>query len=109
MEDKKGTDPKTLSVLSSDLRFDEYKDLKNVQKHQLNEIQEFFHTYKRLEPCKWVKIKYWKNKKEAEQIITLAMKRYQKLTGNTYQTKATIEEKTEAIPPNRGQIMIKNS
>ncbi|MGB9741508.1 MAG: inorganic diphosphatase, partial [Candidatus Bathyarchaeales archaeon] len=42
IEDEKGEDPKILSVLVNDARFDGYKDLNDVHKHQLVEIQEFF-------------------------------------------------------------------
>jgi inorganic pyrophosphatase len=45
----------------------------------LIEIQEFFATYKRLEPRKWAKVKGWKNAEEAKQIVVSAMKRYQEL------------------------------
>jgi len=45
----------------------------------LVEIQEFFETYKRLEPHKWAKAEEWKNAKEAMEIVKDAMKNYQKL------------------------------
>jgi len=45
----------------------------------LKEIQEFFETYKRLEPHKWVKIKEWKNAEEAAKIVSHAMEKYKSL------------------------------
>jgi inorganic pyrophosphatase len=45
----------------------------------LTEIQEFFATYKRLEPRKWAKVKGWKNAEEAKQIVLSAIKSYQEL------------------------------
>ena len=45
----------------------------------MREIQEFFETYKRLEPHKWVKFKEWKNAKEAVKIVEYAIKKFQKL------------------------------
>ena len=52
-----------------------------IHKHQLKEIQEFFETYKRLEPHKWAKAKEWKNAKEAMKIVNYAMKKYRELSG----------------------------
>jgi inorganic pyrophosphatase len=79
IEDEAGIDPKILSVLVNDARFEGYMDITDVHKHQLTEIQEFFATYKRLEPHKWAKVKGWKNAEEAKQIVVSAMKSYQNL------------------------------
>ena len=78
LEDEKGEDSKILSVPINDPRFKEFKDIKDVPKHLLKEIQEFFETYKRLEPKKWAKFKEWKNAKEAKKIINFALKLYKK-------------------------------
>lgn len=77
MEDEEGLDSKILSVLANDRRFEGYSDIGDVQKHQLTEIQEFFETYKRLQPCSWVKIKGWRNRAEALLVVEDALKRYQ--------------------------------
>lgn len=79
VEDEKGIDPKILSVLVNDARFDGYKDISDVHPQKLREIQEFFETYKRLEPHKWVKFKEWKNAKEAKEIVNYAIKRFKEL------------------------------
>jgi len=79
IEDENGIDPKILSVLVNDRRFEGYKDISDIHKHELTEIQEFFETYKRLEPHKWAKTKGWKNATEAMKIVDQAMKNYQKL------------------------------
>ncbi|MEM1566236.1 MAG: inorganic diphosphatase [Candidatus Bathyarchaeia archaeon] len=79
IEDEKGVDPKILSVLVNDARFDGYKDISDVHPHKLREIQEFFETYKRLEPHKWVKFKEWRNAKEAAKIVEYAIKKFQEL------------------------------
>ncbi len=79
VEDENGIDPKILSVLVNDARFDGYKDISDVHPHKLREIQEFFETYKRLEPHKWVKIKEWKNAEEAKEIVNYAIKRFKEL------------------------------
>jgi inorganic pyrophosphatase len=80
IEDEEGPDAKILSVLVNDLRFEGYKDIADIHQHQLTEIQEFFATYKRLEPCRWAKVKGWKNAQEAKKIVASAMENYQKLS-----------------------------
>ncbi|MFW9878371.1 MAG: inorganic diphosphatase [Candidatus Thorarchaeota archaeon] len=57
IEDEKGDDPKILSVLVNDARFEGSRDISDVHTFKLREIQEFYETYKRLEPHKWVKFK----------------------------------------------------
>jgi inorganic pyrophosphatase len=76
IEDENGIDPKILSVLENDRRFEGYKDIVDIHKHELVEIQEFFETYKRLEPHKWAKTKGWKKAVEALEIVTYAMELY---------------------------------
>ena len=80
IEDEEGLDAKILSVLVNDLRFEGYKDISDIHKHELTEIQEFFETYKRLEPHKWAKAKEWKNANEAMEIVNYAMEKYRKLS-----------------------------
>jgi inorganic pyrophosphatase len=79
IEDEKGIDPKILSVLVNDRRFEGYKDINDIHTHELTEIQEFFETYKRLEPHKWAKAKEWKNAREAMKIVEYSMDKYRKL------------------------------
>jgi inorganic pyrophosphatase len=81
IEDEKGEDPKIFSVLVDDARFEGYKDINDVHPHKLREIQEFFETYKRLEPRKWVRFKEWKNAEEAMKIVEYAMKKFKELKG----------------------------
>ncbi|MGD6852787.1 MAG: inorganic diphosphatase [Candidatus Bathyarchaeia archaeon] len=77
MEDEEGLDSKILSVLANDRRFEGYNDLADVQEHQLTEILDFFKTYKRLQPCGWVKVRGWQNKAEATEVVLEAIKSYQ--------------------------------
>jgi len=63
-------------VLVNDAWFHGLHDIVDVNKHQLVEIQEFFETYKRLEPHKWAKVKGWKNAAEAKNIVSHAMESY---------------------------------
>jgi inorganic pyrophosphatase len=78
MEDESGEDPKILSVPTGDPRFDGVDDVSQVQAHLLREIQEFFETYKRLEPHKWSKFRTWKNAQEARELIVYAINLYKK-------------------------------
>jgi inorganic pyrophosphatase len=79
IEDEEGPDTKILSVLVNDRRFEGYHDISDIHKHELTEIQEFFETYKRLEPHKWAKVKEWLNAKEAMKVVEYAMKKFQEL------------------------------
>jgi len=79
IEDEAGLDAKILSVLVSDARFEGYKDISDIHQHQLKEIQEFFETYKRLEPHKWAKTREWKDSKEAKKIVEYAREKYREL------------------------------
>ena len=72
-------DYKILSVPIRDYRYGKWKDLKNVDKNILEELNLFFKEYKRLEPGKKnVVVKGWKNAVAAKKIILAAVKRYQK-------------------------------
>jgi inorganic pyrophosphatase len=82
VEDEEGEDPKILSVLVNDARFEGYKDIMDVHKHKLVEIQDFFEIYKRLEPHKWVRFKEWRNAEEAMKIVDYAIKKFNELNKN---------------------------
>jgi inorganic pyrophosphatase len=49
-----------------------------LPEHTKKEIKEFFETYKRLEPGKWVKLKEFREKVVAEKLIEEAKKREKK-------------------------------
>src|SRR5665648_162492 len=80
IEDEEGLDAKILSVLVNDVRFEGYHDITDVHKHRLIEIQEFFETYKRLEPHKWVKVREWKDAQVAREIVEYSMEKYRELS-----------------------------
>ncbi len=82
IEDEHGDDPKILSVLVNDARFDGYNDIQDVHQHRLKEIQEFYETYKRLEPHKWVKFKDWKNVKNAKEIVEFSINQFKNMKLN---------------------------
>ena len=79
VEDEKGEDIKVLSVPVSDARFDGYHDIADVHPQRLREIQEFFETYKRLEPTKWVKFDEWRGLQGASNVVQKAMETYVKM------------------------------
>ena len=83
IEDEEGLDPKILSVLTNNARFNGVEDITDIQKNKLIEIQEFFETYKRLELHKWTKFKEWKTAKEAMSIVEKAMEKYQNVSKKT--------------------------
>ena len=79
IEDEEGCDTKILSVLVNDRRHEGYHDISDIHRHQLVEIQEFFETYKRLEPHKWAKVQKWLNADEAKKTVAYAMEKYKNL------------------------------
>lgn len=74
MEDEEGIDTKIIArpVEKIDPRLKAIKDINDVPEHTKKEIKDFFENYKNLEPGKWVKLKEFKNKKEAEATIKQA-------------------------------------
>lgn len=75
MTDDKGPDFKLLAVPVGDPRFNNYRDLSQVGKHWLQEIEHFFATYKMLEK-KFVAIDGWHGLDRALQEIEYSRKQY---------------------------------
>ena len=71
MEDENGKDYKIISVPINKIepRKKEIKTIEDLSEHERREIIDFMEHYKDLEPHKWVKIKGFKSKEEAEKII----------------------------------------
>ncbi|MDD5569400.1 MAG: inorganic diphosphatase [Candidatus Pacebacteria bacterium] len=71
MEDESGLDYKVIAVPDDkiDPRFKNTNSLDDLNEHTKKMIQEFFETYKRLEPNKWVKVSGFEPKEIAERII----------------------------------------
>lgn len=78
MEDEAGIDTKIIAVPDTkiDPRFAQIEDVDDILEHTKKEIKEFFENYKNLEPGKWVKLKDFKPKAEAEKMVEEAQKRY---------------------------------
>lgn len=71
MEDESGIDYKIIAVPDDkiDPRFKHINSIDDLTEHQRKEIQEFYETYKRLEPNKWVKVVGFESRERAEEII----------------------------------------
>ncbi len=80
MEDESGVDEKLISVPVSkiDPRYDRIQSLQDLPQITLDRIKNFFETYKTLEPNKWVKVKDFKDKQEAQRILQTSIKNYKK-------------------------------
>lgn len=75
MEDYNGLDTKILCACADDPRMDQVVSLRNVPKHLLAEIENFFETYKKLEGRE-TKLNGWAPKAEALQIVRKAQQAY---------------------------------
>jgi len=78
MEDEGGQDEKIVSVplAKIDNSYSKYENINQLEESVKNKIKHFFEYYKTLEPGKWVKVRRWLNKTEAEKIILKAIKRF---------------------------------
>ncbi|MEY4246999.1 MAG: hypothetical protein RIS69_546 [Actinomycetota bacterium] len=75
MEDEAGGDAKVLCV--HDPRFKNYVDIEDLPEHMLDEVGNFFETYKLLEPNKETTVRGWEGRQAAEKEIADAFKRLQ--------------------------------
>ncbi|MHA2099513.1 MAG: inorganic diphosphatase [Candidatus Kariarchaeaceae archaeon] len=82
MEDEKGLDEKILAVAVDDPYYKNLNNIDDVPKHHLDEIQEFFRTYKNLEEPKYADVKEWKGKDEAFRIIESSIKTFKAKFGD---------------------------
>lgn len=76
MEDEAGIDTKIIAVptVKVDPFYADVKEVSDVSEAVKNKIKHFFEHYKELEPGKWVKIKNWKGREEAEKEISKCLK-----------------------------------
>ena len=79
MSDEKGADDKILAVASKDPFFMQVYSVKDIYQHHLEEIAEFFRTYKGLEYGKNTEVLGWGSKDDAFECITKSMRLYKKL------------------------------
>lgn len=78
MEDEAGMDEKLLAVpvTKIDPRFEGIESYEDLPKITVDKIKNFFETYKMLEPNKWVRVKEFKGKAEASEILAKAIEAY---------------------------------
>ena len=77
MKDGGEMDNKILCVAKDDVRYENLKDIADLDKHYLKEISHFFEVYKHLEGKK-VEILGWKNAASAKKEVLAGIKLYQK-------------------------------
>ncbi|MFV2014237.1 MAG: inorganic diphosphatase [Candidatus Heimdallarchaeota archaeon] len=82
MEDEKGLDEKILAVAVNDPHYRTLSDIEEMPKHHLDEIQEFFRTYKNLEEPKYADVKEWKGKAQAYDIIEQSIQSFKSKFGD---------------------------
>lgn len=82
MEDEMGLDEKVLAVASTDPFYQNYEDIVQLPKHYLDEIQEFFRTYKNLEEKTYATVKEWKGRDYAHMVIQECIDRFKKKFGD---------------------------
>ena len=78
MVDNEETDDKIIAVADGDVNFSHINDINDLPRHTLEEIENFFQTYKQLEKKKVV-VKKFLSKKEAMLILKLSLDSYQEL------------------------------
>ena len=64
---------KLIRILKNDPRVRDYQDLEDVPKHYLDEISEFFKTYKTLEEGKHTVVEGWVGREEALAAISYGL------------------------------------
>jgi inorganic pyrophosphatase len=75
MHDEAGDDAKVLCVPADDPRWDNVRDLDDVEPHLMNEIRHFFEVYKDLEPNKSADIGEWSGADRAREEIRASVER----------------------------------
>ena len=69
MDDDGEQDDKVVAVPSEDPRWDHVEDLEDITQQQLDEIEEFFETYKNLKADKQVETQGWEDRRAAYDAI----------------------------------------
>ncbi|MHA1341000.1 MAG: inorganic diphosphatase [Promethearchaeota archaeon] len=82
MQDEKGVDEKILAISLYDPHYNIYEDIVQLPRHYLDEIHEFFRTYKALEESSYAEVKEWRGRDAAFLIIEESIKRFKEKYGN---------------------------
>ncbi len=77
MLDDEEQDDKVIAVPAEDPRWDHVRDIDDLPQQQMDEIAEFFRTYKNLEPAKETSIQNWRDRDAAYESIEHALELYQ--------------------------------
>lgn len=77
MRDRKGTDTKILAIPAGDPRYDRVRDLGDIDRHWLREIETFFATYKLLDSVS-PDIEGWHKSRYAQRVIAECQDRYRR-------------------------------
>lgn len=80
MIDDGDRDDKIIAVPVDDPRWEDVKDLENINKHLLREVEHFYGTYKKLQD-KEVEVTGFKGRAEAEKAVEEGLKMYQEKFG----------------------------
>ncbi len=83
MRDEKGPDQKILAVPVGDPRFADIRNLNGIGAHWLREIENFFRTYKALEP-KWTEVVGWEDADAARRVIQAARELHDRGLADSY-------------------------
>jgi inorganic pyrophosphatase len=81
MDDDGEQDDKVIAVPMEDPRFDHIEDLEDITQQRRDEIDEFFETYKNLEPGKEVETLGWEDRQAAYDAIEHAQDLYEEQFG----------------------------
>lgn len=82
MEDEQGLDEKIVAIAKEDPFYETYNKLSDLPEHYMNEIKEFFQTYKNLEEPKYSEITGWDGIEKAKSIINESIKRFKDKFGD---------------------------
>lgn len=82
MDDEKGLDEKILAVAVNDPFYNSFQELNDLPVHYLNEIREFFKTYKNLEDNKCSCVRDWGEVEYAKQLIQKCIKKFKEKFGD---------------------------
>ncbi|MFB6203476.1 MAG: inorganic diphosphatase [Candidatus Nanohaloarchaea archaeon] len=76
MDDDGEQDDNIIAVPVEDPRWEGVEDIEDLHDHDMREIEEFFSTYKNLEPKKTVEIEGWGDSEEAKEAIEKSQRLY---------------------------------
>ncbi len=82
MRDEKGSDDKVLCIAVNDPRYAGYHELTDIPRHYLDEISEFFKTYKHLEEGKNTQVLGWEGRASGIKAVIDGMALFKKQFGD---------------------------